>query len=160
MTTTKATTTRARKTTTPRKTTTKPQAAVETIPEVSQPVTEASETILIHFVAEGFSAFGHVWSRGQEVEITKPSLEYDRTCDANGKSWLFMTQQEQIDRWGEIKFGRGSSPLPNSVINYKLMPSDGNDSYGRPKYTGYMSQVEREQAAEAEKARGRSIPVF
>lgn len=160
MTTAKTTPVRARKAAVPRKTAVKPSVVPQAAPEVVEPVTEAPETILIHFVAEGFSAFGHVWSRGQEVEIVKPSPEYDRTCDADGKSWLFMTQQEQLERWGEIKFGRGSSPMPNSVINYKVMPSDGNDSYGRPKYTGYMSQVERERAAENEKARGRSIPVL
>lgn len=160
MTTAKTTPVRARKTTAPRKTAAKPPVVTQTTPKAVEPVTEAPETILIHFVSHGLTFFGYNWQPGQEVEITKPSPAYDRTCDAAGKSWLFMTEQEQIDRWGEVKFGRGSSPIPNSVINYRAMSADGTDSYGRPKYSGYMSQPERERAAEIERERGRSIPVI
>lgn len=160
MTTAKTTPVRARKATTPRKTAAKPPVVAQPMPEAPKAVSEASEAILIHILGYGLTFFGYNWQPGQELEITKPSPEYDRTCDAAGVSWLSMTDQEQIDRWGEVKFRRGSSPIPNSVINYKTMSADGTDSYGRPKYSGYMSAPEREKAALAEIERGRNVPTF
>lgn len=153
-------TTRARKTTAPRKTASKPVTQPVKVETAPVPVSEAPETILIHFVSEGFCAFGTVWAKGQELEIEVPSLEYDRTCDVNGDSWLRLSPKDQESRWGEVKFRPGPSDLPNSVINYITMSADGNDSYGRPKYSGYMSTTDREKAAEAEKQRGRKVPVI
>lgn len=147
-----------RKAVAPRKTASKPSAPAPEPPKPPEAVTEAPETILIHFVAEGFSAFGHVWSKGQELEIKVPSPEYSRTCDINGDSWLRVPPEDQAVRWGEVKFMPGPSEIPNSVINFRPMSADGVDSYRRPKYNGYMSQSEREKAAEAEKARGRNVP--
>lgn len=141
-----------RKTVTPRKTV---QAPIDT----PKPVEDPTEVILIHFVGYGLSYFGYNWEPGQELEIVKSSADYDRTCDATGKSWLDMTEEEQISRWGEVKFRKGPSDIPNAVIHYKTMPSEGFDYFGRPKFGGYMSSVEREKAAQAEIERGRKVPV-
>lgn len=124
-----------------------------------KPVEEQSETFLIHFVRPGLFFFGYDWQPGQELEIVKPSDDFNRTCDATGKSWLQMSEEDQVKRWGEVKFRKGPSTIPNAVINYRKMPSDGFDAFGRPKFSGYMSIVERDIAARAEKERGRKVPI-
>lgn len=133
-----------------------PKPVEEPTPEVEP----ASEKILIHFVSDGFTAFGYVWSKGQELEIEKPSPEYDRTCGTTGQSWLEVSSEEQGIRWGRVVFRRGPSSIPNSVLDYRVIPGDGVDLSGRPKYQGYMAKQEREKAAKAERERGRNVPVL
>ena len=117
------------------------------------------ETILIHFVTDGFTAFGYVWSKGQELEIEVPSPEYDRTCDTTGASWLRLTEEEQLARYAKVWFKSGPSNIPNSVINYRTLSLDRPDYLGRPRFNSYLSHIELQKAAELEKKRGRSIPV-
>lgn len=70
---------------------------------------DRADNILIHFVADGFTALGQVWYRGQEIEFTPGSGAYEDTKDRNGKSWLDLRDDEyaQIDRYGEQKFRSG-----------------------------------------------------
>lgn len=159
-------TTPARKTASPaKKTTGRPPVAPKPVrtpssPSASllEPTEEKTTTHLIHFLHDGFTAFGTVWRSGQELQIVEPSADFSRTVDANGKSWLSMTDSEQLSQWGKIMFGRGPSSVANSVINYRVMPGDGTDLSGRPKYSGYLSRPESEAAAKAETERGRSVP--
>lgn len=142
----------------PRQTSTTPRTA----PVAEKPVeivSEVSTNILVHFVSDGFTAFRYVWSTGQELEIEVPSPEYDATCNADGKSWLTLTEDEQVTRWGSVKFKPGPSDIPNSLINYLVLPGDRVDLQGRDIYkNSYRSRTEREKVAQAEKARGRNVP--
>lgn len=91
------------------------------------------DTILLHFVEDGFTADGAVWVRGQELEYPLDSPEYEQTKDRNGDSWLDLVTDEsaQIDRFGKVMFREGPWP-----------------------YKDY----EDEAAAKAEKKRGRKPP--
>ncbi len=70
---------------------------------------KSKDTILIHFVEDGFSAFGTVWNKGQELEISPGSPEFQRTQDINGDSWLDLRTDNaaQRRRWGKVMFAEG-----------------------------------------------------
>ena len=70
---------------------------------------EGKDVLVIHFLEDGFSAFGAVWSKGQEIEIVKGSPEWNRTLDINGESWLDLVNNPQGQRrkWGKIFFAQG-----------------------------------------------------
>lgn len=81
------------------------------VPPLAQETTTEAEpqTRLIHFTADGFTAFGMVWYRGQELEIT-PDL-YEKTLDKDGNSWLdSLDKLTQMRRFGEVKFEDGPWP--------------------------------------------------
>lgn len=71
--------------------------------------TKKSETILLHFVSDGLSAWGALWFQGQEVEIVKPSKHWDLTVDRNGDSWLDLLNDPnaQVAKWGKVMFAPG-----------------------------------------------------
>jgi len=70
---------------------------------------ELDQTILLHFLEDGFSAFSAVWYRGQELEIVKGSPSYEATLDRNGESWLELVDNEgeQVKRFGKVIFRKG-----------------------------------------------------
>lgn len=59
--------------------------------------------VLIHIVEDGFTALGSVWYRGQEIEFEIPGIDYDRTKDINGNSWVDIAGDlsAQYARWGK-----------------------------------------------------------
>lgn len=96
---------------------------------------KAPEQVLLHFVLDGFVAFGHVWYRGQELEIEVPSPDYEGTKDRNGEnSWIDIVEddQAQVRRFGHVYMRPGAWP-----------------------YGGY----EAEAAQRAEQQRARRVPV-
>jgi hypothetical protein len=70
---------------------------------------EVDQTILLHFIEDGFSAFATVWYRGQELEVVKGSRSYEATLDRNGESWLDLVDNdyEQAKRFGKVMFRKG-----------------------------------------------------
>jgi len=70
---------------------------------------EVGQTILLHFIEDGFSAFATVWYRGQELEVVKGSRSYNSTLDRNGESWLDLVDNdyEQAKRFGKVMFRKG-----------------------------------------------------
>jgi hypothetical protein len=66
------------------------------------------ERILIHFLEDGFMAFGNIWYRGQEVEVSVNSREYAATV-RDGHSWLELRDDfgGQVERYGSHKFASG-----------------------------------------------------
>jgi|SRR5882724_7387486 len=108
----------------------------------------------LHFLVDGFTAFGQVWTVGQEIEVDE--AHYTETLDLKGDSWLDLSETEQVKLWGSAKFGFGPSPVPNSIIEYV------EDFRGIPKKQTYswFNTVNQDKAAlaKAEVARGRSIP--
>lgn len=120
---------------------------------------KADETILIHFVKDGLSAFGTVWLAGQELEVTRGSAEFQDTCSRFGKSWLDESEADQAST-GAVMFKHGPSDIPNPIINYTQHLNEKIDFYGVSNATGsYLSLAAKKAAAEKEIARGRSVPV-
>lgn len=67
-----------------------------------------AEGITVHFVAEGLTSNNRTFYTGQEV-VFGPEA-YADTIDRFGNSWLNMTENEQYERWGEVKFRKGPWP--------------------------------------------------
>ncbi|WNN95000.1 hypothetical protein SEA_MAGRITTE_23 [Microbacterium phage Magritte] len=85
------------------------------------------KTILFHVVKDGFTAFGDVWYRGQEIEIEVGTAAYKRTLDKHGKTWLDIVDDEhaQYARWGERKIAPGEfRPLPGERFEDELVSLD------------------------------------
>lgn len=91
-----------------------------------------ADSILIHFVVDGFTVLGQVWYRGQEVEFDSGGPAYHATKDSRGRSWLDLSDADQLEQYGAVFFRRGPWP--------------GRD-------------YEDEQAGRAEKGRRRRAPV-
>lgn len=68
---------------------------------------EDGDTFLINFVSDGFTAFGQVWYTGQELEFHVGGSDYALTQNGDGKSWLNLSEDEQIERYGRVMFRRG-----------------------------------------------------
>lgn len=69
-------------------------------PEEIVPV--AGDNVVIHFVDDGFTAFGKVWLRGNQLSIG-PS--HPRWPDA--VRWITLTPPEQFERYGKQYFAPG-----------------------------------------------------
>ena len=65
---------------------------------------------IIHILSDGFTAFGKVWYRGQEITVVPDSDEWKATVDTQGLSWLNLSAQDQEIRYGRQVFGRGHWP--------------------------------------------------
>lgn len=68
------------------------------------------EVVVIHVRKDGFTANGRVWYKGQELEFLVGSQQWKDTCDRSGKSWVVLSDVDQIRRYGEVQFGHGSWP--------------------------------------------------
>lgn len=114
--------------------------------------------ILIHVVSEGgFTALGHVWFRGQEIEFKRGGGAYADTCDRLGRSWLDLDENAQIDKYGEVMFrpgpwqGKTYVDAKGATLTHPLRDSDGKSI--RP-----PTEDELAAAAAAERRRGRAAP--
>jgi len=68
------------------------------------------DTVIIHVREDGFTSNGQVWYVGQEIEFEVGTPAWRDTCDRTGKSWVLLTDGEQLRRWGQVKFGHGPWP--------------------------------------------------
>lgn len=112
------------------------------------------EAVLIHFVADGLTAMGQVWYRGQELEI---GPDHPRWPEVRG--WITLSRFEQIDRWGAQKFDFGPWPGRRSYTEAagsfeQLVIGNGDNAAA---YAG-PSAEELAAADEAERRRGRAAP--
>lgn len=64
--------------------------------------------IVVHFIADGLTSNNRVFYRGQEVTFGPEA--YKQTQDRFGVSWLDLTEEEQYERFKEVKFRRGPWP--------------------------------------------------
>jgi hypothetical protein len=118
--------------------------------------------ILIHFVDDGFTALGHVWRRGQELEFEVGSRAYQDTFDRTGWSWLALRDDEnaQISRYGRPMFRsgpwQGQSYL--DVANMAFDPLKPLSKDGLPPQPPSVAELEK--AADAESRRRRAAPVL
>ncbi len=116
-----------------------------------EPAPATGENILIHFTADGLTALGKIWVRGQEIEFAPGSRAYADTCDRNGRSWLELRDNPaaQEARWGEEKFRSG--PWPGQPL-LAVAKERFDNAAGGP------TEEQLRQAAEAEARRNRAAP--
>lgn len=115
------------------------------------------EAVLIHFIADGLTAFGQVWYRGQELEI---GPDHPRWAEA--RRWITMTRMQQIEKWSEQKFDFGPWPGRRSYADAEgsfeqvtVADPQGNAvAYAGP------TQAQLLAADEAERRRGRAVPAL
>jgi hypothetical protein len=111
--------------------------------------------VLIHFVADGLTAFGQVWYRGQELEI---GPEHPRWEEARG--WITMDRWQQIERWGMQKFDFGPWPGRRSYADAagSFEQLAVTDPQGNKALFAGPSEEQLRQADDAERRRGRAVP--
>jgi hypothetical protein len=78
--------------------------------EDEEVVATGDNRILIHLVTDRFTALGRQWYKGQEIEFEIGSVPYEDTKDRTGHSWLTLTESQQMDRYGEVRFRKGPWP--------------------------------------------------
>lgn len=111
--------------------------------------------ILIHFVADGLTAFGQVWYRGQELAI---GPDHPRWTEALG--WITLDRYGQIERWGEQKFDFGPWPGRKSYADAlgSFEQLRGTDSAGNKVTFAGPTEEQLRAADDAERRRGRAVP--
>jgi len=116
------------------------------------------ESVLIHFVEDGFTFAGQVWYRGQEIEI---GPDHPRWQEVLG--WITLDKYQQIDRYGKQYFDHGPWPGRRSYTEaagqferlYSGRDADGNLTGA---FTGPDADALR-RADEEERRRGRAVPL-
>ncbi len=73
-------------------------------------IPNSGDRILIHFVEDGFSVLEQLWYRGQELEIILGSTHWNATLDREGNSWMLLTEEDQIRKYGKVFFRPGAWP--------------------------------------------------
>jgi hypothetical protein len=113
------------------------------------------EAVLIHFVADGLTAFGQVWYRGQELAI---GPDHPRWEEARG--WVTLDRYAQVDRWGEQKFDFGPWPGRRSYTEAlgSFEQLRGTDAAGNKVTLSGPTEAELRAADAAEQRRGRAVP--
>lgn len=113
------------------------------------------EAVLIHFVADGFTAFGQVWFRGQEMEIGPGHPRW-----AEARRWITLNRFEQVDRYGEQKFDFGpwpGRPYADAVGSFERLVTGPKDA---PVPVPVPTAAELAGAQAAEVRRGRAVPML
>lgn len=110
------------------------------------------KTVVVHFLVDGFGAFGYVWMRGQEIELWPGHPRW-----AVAQSWINLDTEGQYRRFGRQVFGLGPWPGEHSYTAgagrfQPLAALNGEGSVPQP------TVEELARADEAERRRGRRVP--
>lgn len=112
-------------------------AVLENAPEQFETIEDGTDVIVFHVVQDGFTAFGRVWLRGQELRLTPK--HYEETKDRHGVSWvdtLLNDQNAQYDRWGTVYIAPGPfRARPGEVFNDEVAREDERRKGAIPTYT-------------------------
>ena len=110
-------------------------------------------TTVIHFLVDGFGAFGNVWYRGQEGELWPGHPRWPEAA-----AWIGLDMAGQFRRWGRQVFGYGPWPgVPTYTAGVGKFQQLADIS-GSGVVTG-NSEEELARADEAERRRGRRVPM-
>ena len=111
------------------------------------------KTVVIHFLVDGVSAFGNVWMRGQEIEVWPG---HPRWREASG--WITLDMAGQFQRFGRQIFGPGPWPgvktYTAGVGRFAKLGVVGGEGF-----VPEPTEEELRRADEAERARGRRVPM-
>lgn len=112
------------------------------------------QSVLIHFVKDGFTAFGNVWMRGQEIELWPGHPRW-----REAQEWIHLDTAAQYRRYGEEKFRWGPWPGERTYTaglnSFQMMRGISDD--GPP--VGPPTPEELQRGDEAERRRGRRVPM-
>lgn len=115
--------------------------AASTLPKATP---GGADVVTINFVEDGLSAFGKVWVRGEELSVKRGTPSWEATCDREGNSWMELTEPEQYDRWGEVRFREGLwAGRPLTAIEDAALTDDDKAA---------LAKAEAEKAAVLNKA--------
>lgn len=105
------------------------------------------EKILFHVIEDGFTAFGTVWYRGQEIELTVGDHNWVSTLDKSGSSWLkvIFDEKAQLTKWNRVRVRPGVWV----GLDYSANINEKNEKIG---------STEADMVASREQRRGRTIP--
>ena len=80
--------------------------------------------LVFHVLHDGLTALGTVWYRGQEIGIKSGSAYDQLSTDLTGQRWYEMTNEEQMNRFGQLMFGVGPWPYsaPDAADDDGLCP--------------------------------------
>ena len=89
-------------------------------------------SVVIHFVADGFTAFGNVWVRGQEIEVWPGHPRWNEA-----QQWINFDTRMQYARWKKEYFRPGPWPGERSYLAgisgfQQLKAVGGEGSVGAP----------------------------
>jgi len=62
----------------------------------------------VHAVESGITIAGFVLKRGESITLT--AAQVADTVDRDGNSFLDLSDDDQLARWGSVKFGQGPAP--------------------------------------------------
>lgn len=79
------------------------------MPKIPQ-AAEGDDVIIIHFVENGHVALGKSWFIGEELSVQRGGEIFQRTVDRLGRSWLDMTEEDQLSAYGKVIFRLGKWP--------------------------------------------------
>lgn len=68
----------------------------------------ASGVTIHQFTEMGHPRAGRVLLAGEEFEVTEAF--YEHTLDALGRSWLDLTEAEQVAKYGSVRWAKGPRP--------------------------------------------------
>lgn len=122
----------------------------DSVPAVYVP--PEGETVIIHFVEDGFTFAGQVWYRGQEIEIGPAHPRWPQVT-----GWIMLDKYQQVERYGRQFFDRGPWPGRRSYLDgagsfQQLTAEDKKSTFAGP------GEEALRQADEAERRRGRAVP--
>jgi len=128
-------------------------------PQLKYEKAKSGEKILIHFLHDGFTAFGTVWFRGQEIELEMGGDAYRQTQNRQGVSWLSFRDDAamQYKLYGREMFRSGPWPGEQSYTASEGLWEQRLDENGYP--VSGPSRTELADADARERARGRGVPV-
>lgn len=124
------------------------------VPVQYEPVC-TGQTVLIHFITDGFTFAGTVWYRGQELELDMGSERYQQA-----KGWIHLTGENewlQEDRYGKVFFRAGPWRGRRYVDGAGAFEQLASRSKDGPPVTGPGAD-ELARADAAERARRRGVP--
>lgn len=128
-------------------------AAVQSVPKTQAAADKyedkEGDTVLIHFIDDGFTAQGTTWYRGQEVEVVVGSKQWNDSLDREGNSWFSMTEEDQLDKYDKAFFRRGEWKGKKSYLEGEFVDPDKAPP-----------QSELEKADKLERDRRRAAPLL
>lgn len=92
--------------------------------QIPEPVEDPTAPRIVHILEDGFTAFGKVWYRGQEITVVPESDEWNSTVDRDGNTWMNLSYTEQEIRYGRQMFGKGHWPYGGFNLDDPLLTDE------------------------------------